>query len=316
MGTNLNEHSFFNKNNWNSWVKLTYYSTNNWRNYKFDYTHSHDRLEILYVYYGELTLVYSDDKNWKEVTVHSNGYILIDANVPHTLRTGDVDSLVFALELKLIPESVSSLKYSFRHLISCDPYIGALFSQAPQVIQLSDSGHVAPLIRELQRCLDEPGFEHDNFLDLLVSAVFSAIGKDFYTQQYALLGGVKYLRKAIEYVRFNYHHELSCAQIAEHAGVSLNYLNSLFDKQFGMTVNHYINYLRIEEAKKLIERTDISLTEIYTQVGYKNNQNFSKQFAKHTGYSPSSYRKQLKDFNQEKNFEKNNNRVFSLPEKE
>ena len=80
MGTNLNEHSFFNKNNWNSWVKLTYYSTNNWRNYKFDYTHSHDRLEILYVYYGELTLVYSDDKNWKEVTVHSNGYILIDAS--------------------------------------------------------------------------------------------------------------------------------------------------------------------------------------------------------------------------------------------
>lgn len=175
----MNEHSFFNKNNWNSWVKLTYYSTNNWRNYKFDYTHSHDRLEILYVYYGELTLVYSDDKNWKEVTVHSNGYILIDADVPHTLRTGDVDSLVFALELKLIPESVSSLKYSLRHLISCDPYIGALFSQAPEVIQLSDSGHVAPLIRELQRCLDEPGFEHDNFLDLLVSAVFPLSAKIF-----------------------------------------------------------------------------------------------------------------------------------------
>lgn len=310
------EYSFFDKNNWNSWVKLTYYSTNNWRNYKFDYMHSHDRLEILYVHYGELTLVYSDDKNWKEVTLHSNGYLLIDADVPHTLRTGDVDSLVFALELKLIPESVSGLKYSLRHLISCDPYIGALFSQASQVIQLSDSGHVAPLIRELQKCLAEPGFTHDNFIDLLVSAVFSAIGKDFYTQQYSLLGGVRYLRKASEYITFNYHHKLSCAQVAEYAGVSLNYLNNLFDKQFGMTVNHYINYLRIEEAKKLIERTDISLTEIYKQIGYKNNQNFSKQFAKHTGLSPSQYRKQLKNSFSEKNFETNDNQVFSLPEKE
>ena len=53
-----------------------------------------------------------------------------------------------------------------------------------------------------------------------------------------------------------------------------------------MTVNAYINHLRIREAKQLIERTDIPLTEIYRQVGYKTNQNFSKQFTKQIGLAP------------------------------
>ncbi len=310
----LSEQSFFNKNNWNSWIKVTYCSSNTWRNYKFNYTHSHDRLEILYVYYGELTLIYSDNNSWKERTLYSNNYILIDTGVPHTIRTGESESLVFSIELKLVPEAISGLKYSLRHLISCDKYVEALFSQEQKVIQLSDSRHVAPMLHELQKCLEDAKFEHDNFIDLLISAIFFAIGKDFYTQQYSLHSGIKYLRKAIDYINLNYHRELPCAQVAKSAGISLNYLNRLFTEQFGMTVNNYINYLRIQEAKQLIERTDISLAEIYIQVGYKNNQNFSKQFMRHIGCSPSQYRKRLRDSRSEMNFEKNTNLIFNLPE--
>lgn len=85
-------------------------------------------------------------------------------------------------------------------------------------------------------------------------------------------------------------------------------------RKVGMTVNAYINHLRIREAKQLIERTDIPLTEIYRQVGYKTNQNFSKQFTKQIGLAPSSYRRQLKNTHLGKNFEKNNNFVSDLPE--
>lgn len=311
----MSENSFFDKNNRNSWIKVTYCAANHWRNYKFDYTHSHDRLEILYVYYGELTLVYADGGDWKETTLYSNNYVLIDSGVPHTIRTGDCESLVFSFELKLLPEAVSGLKYSLRHLISCDRYVEALFSQEQSALLLTDSGYVSPLLHELQKCLEDKDFEHDNFVDLLISAIFSAIGRDFYTQQYELRSGIKYLRKAIGFINLNYHRELSCEQVAESAGVSLNYLNKLFSEQFKMTVNQYINYLRIQEAKRLIERTDISLAEIYIQVGYKNNQNFSKQFMKHIGCSPSQYRKQLRDSRSEMNFEKNTNLIFGLPER-
>ena len=209
--------------------------------------------------------------------------------------------------------AVSGLQYSIRHLISCDKGINALFAQDSRVIRLSDAGHVASMMHEIQNCLGEEQTEQNTYFDLLISAMFAAIGSDFYRQQFALHSGIKYLRKAIDYIASNFHHEISCSDVAECAGVTLNYINQLFLKQFKMTVNTYINHLRIMEAKRLIERTDIPLTEIYRQVGYKTNQNFSKQFTKQTGYSPSAYRKQLKDAHTEKDFEKNYNVVCDLP---
>ena len=79
-------------------------------------------------------------------------------------------------------------------------------------------------------------------------------------------------------------------------------------------MNEHINQLRIIEAKKLIERTDIPLSELYRQVGYQTPQNFGKQFQKQAGCTPSAYRKQLKDEHLEKTFEKNSNFVADLPE--
>lgn len=307
-------YSFFDKNNWNSWFKVTYYASNTWQNYKIDYAHSHDRLEILYVYYGELTLLYSDGKEWKEVTLYSNDYILIDADILHAVRTGSCMSHVFTIELKLVPDGVSGMKYTLRHLISCDKAVNALFMQDERVIRLSDTGHVASMMREIQQCLEDANMPRENYFDLLTSAMFAAIGNDFYRQQCTLRNGIKYLRRALDYIASNFHHEITCGEIADYSGVTLNYLNRLFFEQFAMTVNAYVNHLRIMEAKRLIERTDIPLTEIYRQVGYKTNQNFSKQFTKQAGCSPSLYRKQLKEMHAERNFEKNTNVVCTLPE--
>lgn len=70
--------SFFEKKNWNSWFRVTYYATNTWKDYRLSYAHSHDRLELLYVYYGELTLLFRIGEEWKEITLYSNDYLLID----------------------------------------------------------------------------------------------------------------------------------------------------------------------------------------------------------------------------------------------
>lgn len=305
--------SFFDEKNWGSWMRVTYYATNTWKNYSLDYAHSHDRLELVYVYYGELTVRYCIDGQWHEYTLYSNDYALIDVDILHTMHTGKYTTQVFSVELKLIPDTLSELQYTLKHLILNDAAIGALFSQNHKVLRLSDSGHVIAIIRELQACMERS--EHTgNYFDLLISLLFAAIGNDHSKQRYPHRSGIRHLRKAAEYVSSNFHHDINCREIAAQAGVSLNYLNKLFMEQFGMTVNAYINHLRIQEAKQLIERTDIPLTEIFMQVGYKTTQNFNKQFAKQIGLAPSAYRRRIKGTPLEKNFEKNNNFVAELPE--
>ena len=157
-------------------VRVTYYATNTWKDYRLSYAHSHDRLELLYVYYGELTLLFRVGEEWKEITLYSNDYLLIDVDIFHTIRTGSCTSQVFSLEIKLVPDTLSSLQYTLRHLIGCDPGVSALFSQEQRVIRLSDSGHTSsPVINEMQHCLEESE-QQGNYFDLLVSALFSAIG--------------------------------------------------------------------------------------------------------------------------------------------
>lgn len=305
--------SFFDKRNWDAWPCITYCAANTWKNFKLDYAHSHDRLELLYVYYGEVTLSCYLDGEWKELSLYSNDYALIDVDVPHTLHTGSCISQVFALELKLIPETLSKLQYSLKHLIRCDASVNAFFSQDQKVVRLSDSGHLHSILRELQQTLKNPE-QQENYLDLLIPLLFTAIGNDYRKQLYLYKSGIRHLRTASEYIVSNFHRDLNCQEIAALSGVSLNYLNKLFTEQFGMTVNTYINRLRIREAMQLIERTDIALTEIYRQIGYKTNQNFNKQFTKHVGCTPSSYRKQFKNTHFEKSFEKNNNFIYELPQ--
>jgi len=60
----------------------------------------------------------------------------------------------------------------------------------------------------------------------------------------------------------------------------------------GETINHMIAKKRIRQAKLLLRNTEKSISEIAEAVGISNYNYFSRIFKKHTGISPSEYRKQ------------------------
>ena len=72
---------------------------------------------------------------------------------------------------------------------------------------------------------------------------------------------------------------------------------SLFYRQFkeytGQTPLQYILDIRLTTAKKMLESTDYSISEISASVGYDNALYFSRLFHKHIGVSPKEYRKAL-----------------------
>lgn len=72
---------------------------------------------------------------------------------------------------------------------------------------------------------------------------------------------------------------------------------SLFYRQFkeytGQSPLQYILNIRLDTAKRMLESTDCSISEISTNVGYENPLYFSRLFHKHVGVSPKEYRKAL-----------------------
>lgn len=99
------------------------------------------------------------------------------------------------------------------------------------------------------------------------------------------------IKQATEYIRLNYDKELNMAVVSNH--ISMNY--SLFSQLFKeYTGNNFVNYLkeiRMAEAKRLLEETDLRINEISAKVGYDNEKHFMKIFKAVHGISPSRWRK-------------------------
>lgn len=74
-------------------------------------------------------------------------------------------------------------------------------------------------------------------------------------------------------------------------GTNRTYLSTYINNEKGMNFCVWINYLRVEEAKKLIlEQPDLSIMEISERVGYLTQSHFGKQFLKLTGQTPLVWR--------------------------
>ena len=87
---------------------------------------------------------------------------------------------------------------------------------------------------------------------------------------------------------------LSLTTISKTLQVHPAYLSREFAKYFDdLSFGDYIRKLRIEKAEQLIRSTQYSLTEIAYLTGFSDQSHFTRIFKKHTGKSPSAYRKLL-----------------------
>jgi len=81
--------------------------------------------------------------------------------------------------------------------------------------------------------------------------------------------------------------------LAERLGVSRNNISQVINKT-GMNFFEYINYWRIEDAKKILAETDkkeLNIIEVAYEVGFNNKVSFNKFFKKSTGLTPTEFRK-------------------------
>ena len=104
------------------------------------------------------------------------------------------------------------------------------------------------------------------------------------------------VREAVTFIRFNIDQPLSLNRLADTLGVHPSYLSRTFKKALGMTLTDYINKLRIEEAKYLLDSSNESVTKIALSVGYNGPNYFSKVFTKLEHVTPQDYRKRKKGY--------------------
>lgn len=95
---------------------------------------------------------------------------------------------------------------------------------------------------------------------------------------------------AIAYIQKHYKEDIKLKQLAKYCHCSNSYISHHFKKYTGVTLKTYVNILRVEEAKTLLEDEQIAITPMAYELGYKDSNYFSKVFKDITGISPTNYR--------------------------
>jgi len=99
----------------------------------------------------------------------------------------------------------------------------------------------------------------------------------------------------IDYIHANYAKEIKNSELAEIAGYHEYYLNRLFIRHTGTSMHKYILNHRIAESKQLLLNTNLSISDIASQVGFNSNTHFSTYFKKETNMTPFDYRNNFKN---------------------
>ena len=99
------------------------------------------------------------------------------------------------------------------------------------------------------------------------------------------------VREAQLWIADNYCEANPVTLMAARAGMTERGFHGRFRRATGMSPLEYIQTVRIEEAKQLIETTEMGLDDIAAEVGYSEPASFRRLFRKMVGVTPSAYRR-------------------------
>ncbi len=95
------------------------------------------------------------------------------------------------------------------------------------------------------------------------------------------------LREVVKLMDANLEEPLEMDQLAVYAGRSRRQIERLFKEQLGTTPQRYYLELRITEARRLLQHTELSQVEVLVACGFVSPSHFSKCYSSYFGYRPS-----------------------------
>lgn len=98
------------------------------------------------------------------------------------------------------------------------------------------------------------------------------------------------VRSMIAYINQHYPEKITLTEIAKTAGVSEREAGRCFKKNIGQSPMEYLMKYRLNQSKKLLLETGMTITEICQHCGFSDSAYFGKVFRKSYGMTPREYR--------------------------
>jgi AraC family transcriptional regulator len=101
------------------------------------------------------------------------------------------------------------------------------------------------------------------------------------------------LQRVLDTIEANLAADLSLADLAAVAGLSLRHFATAFRASTGLPPHRYLVARRLERAKEFLASPAFSMTEVALACGFASSSHFATSFRQHLGMTPSRYRREL-----------------------
>lgn len=127
--------------------------------------------------------------------------------------------------------------------------------------------------------------------------IICIIMKEAFQNYYALVGQKKddisnfSVKGMMHFIKCNYSKNITIHDISESVYLSASYACRIFKKKTGVSIMSYLEQVRIEKARVLLESHNYQIEEIAKKLGFSDSSYFTKVFKKIVNITPTQYRK-------------------------
>lgn len=158
---------------------------------------------------------------------------------------------------------------------------------------------LADIVEEIHK-KSQSGFARSMFVKAKLYEMLSRQILQFHADQATLplhnqKSDVEKVKQAVRIIKKELNRNFSVNYLAKEVGTNVNKLQEAFKYMFGLTVNKYMQQVKLEEAKNLLMTSDHNISQIVSKIGLNNRSYFSKVFKEKYGVSPKYFLKTRND---------------------
>jgi len=99
------------------------------------------------------------------------------------------------------------------------------------------------------------------------------------------------LKRVLAYIDAHLDENITLAELARNAKLSVYYFATLFRKSTGFSPHRYILHRRVIRARELLRNTSLSVLDVSLDLGFQHQNNFARAFRRITGMTPTYFRR-------------------------
>ncbi len=206
-----------------------------------------------------------------ELAVDAQGFLITPAGQAHATHFDSVPAETAAIMFEVPGPLPTFLRRSCVIPPCQDPYLGA------EVLYLTS-----------MHTIDSSASQTE--FDLRVSALVVRLARIMDSHVDTPNPGALYVATAHAYMQEHFATIAKLDEVADHVGISEDYLRHLFKEHRGVSPKQFLLHMRIAQARQLLVETRMLVKEVAAACGFENERHFAACFSRIEGSSPSSYR--------------------------